>query len=101
MPRKFDERVKGKHRRSDEEIEVYAESKSKEVKVKFNGSYTICDVHRKIWDLTKEDSEKNKEEILFLLERAYVFAKKMDAKLRMYNMDYHDDWYEEEKKKHS
>jgi len=54
---------------------------------------TICEVLREVYDLTE-----GREEVTDKLQEAYVMAKKMDAKLRQYNLGYGDDWWEEEMK---
>jgi hypothetical protein len=95
----FDPKVTGKHRRTKDEISEYSEVKSDGVKGKFKGTYTICDIHRAIYDKMKQ-SKFDREEVKYLIERAYVIAKKMDAKLRMYAHNYNEDWYENEKKNH-
>ena len=82
--------------RTDDEILKYAESKIFSKKIR--GTYTICDMHRMLYNLISDG--KDKEEQLYILERAFVTAKKMDAKLRMYKHDYEEDWYENEKKNH-
>lgn len=96
--KQFDPHVTGKHRRSDKEILEYSESQV--ISNRFQGNYTICDIHRLIYKLVQDDNS-DKQEALYLLERAYVTAKKMDAKLRMYKHDYDDDWYQQEKKEHN
>ena len=96
--KQFDPKITGKHRRSDKEILNYSESQV--ISSNFRGNYTICDMHRLIYKLVQDD-ESDKAEILYLIERAYVTAKKMDAKLRMYKHNYDDSWYNEEKKKHN
>ena len=93
----FDPKVTGVHLRTDEEILDYSETKVLSNRVR--GTYTICDIHRMIYKSV--DSGDNIEETKYLLERAFVIAKKMDAKLRMYKHDYDDNWYQNEKKSHS
>jgi predicted MPP superfamily phosphohydrolase len=92
----YDTRIDKKHIRTDEEIIKY--SKSKLISKNTRGTYTICDIHRMIYKLI--DEENDKEEIKYLLEEAFVIAKKMDAKLRMYKFDYEESWYEEVKENH-
>lgn len=63
---------------------------------------TICEVHREMFDALYELYRDQKlgaddAEILFLLEEAYIMAKKMDAKLRQYKFDYDDEWWEKER----
>jgi hypothetical protein len=73
----------------------------------FLKTYTICDIHRKIyqkanrWQKSKEPiSKKEIEDFNYLMERAYHFAKKMNTKLRQYKGGYDDGWYAEEAKNH-
>jgi len=73
----------------------------------FQGTYTICDLHRSVFHLIKEIneegmpiSEEQWKEFDYMMSRAFVNAKKMDAKLRQYAFNNHDEWYKEESSKH-
>jgi hypothetical protein len=73
----------------------------------FYKTYTICDIHRKMYQKANKWQKSNKpitkkeiEEFNYLMERAYHFAKKMNTKLRQYKGGYDDGWYAEEAKNH-
>lgn len=57
---------------------------------------TICEVHREMYDkiIDSKIDDKFANEIIDLLEDAYIMGKKMDAKLRQYKNNYDDDWWE-------
>ena len=62
---------------------------------------TICEVHREIYDILDNDEDLEyevKDEIIELLEEAYLMAKKMNQKLQQYKHNYDDGWWEKEKK---
>lgn len=59
---------------------------------------TICEVHREIYDKILEDKTiKNKtaNNMINLLNEAYIMAKKMNNKLRQYKHNYDDDWWQQ------
>jgi len=61
---------------------------------------TICEVHREIYDILNDDETlefKVKDEIIELLEEAYLMAKKMNGKLHQYKKNYDDGWWEKQK----
>jgi hypothetical protein len=59
---------------------------------------TICEVHREIYDLIVANKNiKNKDEIVKLIDEAYIMAKKMNGKLYQYKENYDDGWWEEQK----
>lgn len=69
-------------------------------KKKINPFRTICEVHREIYDIIIKDktiSDELSNELIELLEDAYVMAKKMNAKLRQYKHNYDDGWWEEQR----
>jgi hypothetical protein len=59
---------------------------------------TICEVHLEIYDRLDELGLE-KDPVIALLEDAYLLGKKMDAKLRQYNLRKGDDWYAAEREK--
>ncbi len=65
---------------------------------------TICEVHREIYDILDNIDEEEvlecevKDNIIKLLEEAYLMAKKMNQKLQQYKYNYDDGWWEKEKK---
>lgn len=89
-----------------EETYAYYDKRLKnlEIETGFKGSMTVCDMQRKIWQITHDDkmtnmTEEGKVELEHYLERAFLMAKKMNAKLRQYKYNYDDGWYAEERKK--
>lgn len=90
---------------TEELLEEYGEKKSKAVKDNAHNTYTICDIHRMIYHSILDNpdalkTEKGKANAVYLLERAFAIAKKMDARLRMYKNNYDDDWWQNERSKH-
>jgi hypothetical protein len=91
----------GRILKSEEELDEYANSRKAHVRKKdFDKSYTICDIQRKIYQLVDKGDKNDADEIKKLLEIAYVIAKKMDARLKMYKMEQDEEWYESAKKSH-
>ena len=75
--------------------------KDPEYRIPPQGNLTVCDMQRKIWQIIHDDdlismTEQGKAELEHYLERAFLMAKKMNAKLRQYKYDYDDTWYAEE-----
>lgn len=62
------------------------------------GKRAICEVHREIYDRL-EELGLDKDPIVQLLEDAYALGKKMDAKLRQYNLKQGDEWYAAERER--
>jgi len=60
-----------------------------------NPLLTICEVHRQIYAGILSD--RPKDELIELLEKAYSMGKRMDAKLRQYKFDYDEGWWEKNK----
>ena len=59
---------------------------------------SICEVHRELHDiLMSEKSIPNDvaDQMITLLEEAYIMAKKMNNKLRQYKFNYDDGWWEQ------
>lgn len=63
---------------------------------------TICNMLRRCSWIIKNhvtfENDELKKETMYLLERSWLFGKKMDARLRMYKHNFDEDWYEIEKK---
>jgi hypothetical protein len=63
---------------------------------------TICNMLRRCsWIIQNHvtfENDELKKETMYLLERSFLFGKKMDARLRMYKSNFDEDWYEKEKK---
>ena len=58
---------------------------------------TICEVHREMHDVLVSNKKLDIElvnKMISLLEEAYIMAKKMNAKLRQYSLDYDISWWE-------
>jgi len=94
-------------KQTEEENELYLEEYGERSKVSgaANGSFTICDIHRRIYrmvvdEVDKLSSKDKQEELKYYIQRAYTIAKKTDAKLRQYKHNYDDEWYKQEKTKH-
>ncbi|HEY3496500.1 MAG TPA: hypothetical protein VGK73_17495 [Polyangiaceae bacterium] len=58
---------------------------------------TICEVHRELYDRLDELGIADDDVAIKYLEDAYQLGKKMDAKLRQYNLRKGDDWYAAER----
>lgn len=58
---------------------------------------TICEVHRELYDRLDELGIPEDDPAVKYLEDAYLLGKKMDAKLRQYNLRKGDDWYAAER----
>lgn len=58
---------------------------------------TICEVHRELYDRLDELGIPDDDPAIRYLEDAYQLGKKMDAKLRQYNLRKGDDWYAAER----
>lgn len=91
---------------TEELLEEYGEKNAPSVKENATNSYTICDIHRMIYHSILDDpdalkTEHGKANAVYLLERAYVIAKKMDARLRMYKNNYDSEWWLNERSKHA
>lgn len=63
---------------------------------------TLCNMLRRCSWIIKNhvtfENDELKKETMYLLERSFLFGKKMDARLRMYKNNFDKDWYEIEKK---
>lgn len=53
---------------------------------------TICGVHRRIYQIMSDRDPC--DPVIPLLRKAFVMAKKMNAKLQKYKHSYGDKWYE-------
>lgn len=55
---------------------------------------TICEVHRELYDLTKQMEPETRTKVQDLIIEAFVMGKKMDAKLREYRADWDQGFYQ-------
>ena len=53
---------------------------------------TICGVHRRMYQILS--ARDPSDEVIPLLRKSFVMAKKMNARLRKYKNGYDDSWYE-------
>jgi len=95
-------------KQTEEENEIYLEEygNSKKIGSHFRHTFTICDIHRKLYKMMVDDvnqlsKPEVQEEVKYMLQRAFVIAKKTDAKLRQYKHNYDDEWYAQEKGRHA
>lgn len=60
---------------------------------------SICEVNREIYEgiLDSDLDNKSANELIDLVEEAYVMGKKMDRKLRQYKHNWDDDWWKKNK----
>lgn len=49
-----------------------------------NPKRTICEVHRELWRTLEKVEIPEREQLLALLDEAYLMGKKMDKKLKEY-----------------
>lgn len=80
---------------SDDNLENDHEAIKRDLRNKVNLQRTICEVHREIYDFLEKNCPD--EQVIGLLEEAFIMAKKIDAKLRQRVGGYDEGWYKKER----